>query len=101
MAGFLASSYLFLLPVISFFSFSGKYNEENQGIGEDEGDIEFGSAEDEMKGTDIGLSFGAGFKPGKLRLALNYDLGLSNLSNVDDNTLKNGAFIVSVGYAIF
>lgn len=80
---------------------SGKSKFEIEGIGEDEADLDFGSADDEISGTDFGLSFGGGVKVSKLRAALNYDLGLSSLSNVEETDIKNGVFMITLGYAIF
>ena len=61
-------------------------------------DIEFGSAEGEMKALDFGLGFGAGAEVGSLLFKLQYEMGLSNLSNVDNSKIKNTNLCVSVAY---
>lgn len=63
----------------------------------DEEDIEFGSDDDQMKRMDLGLNIGAGMQFNHLQVSANYGLGLSNLSNSDDD-MKNRVFSVSVGY---
>lgn len=67
----------------------------------DEGDedIEFGSGDDEIKPFDMGANIGFGYMLGNgLSFKLNAQLGLINLSNVDDVTVKNNGFGLSVGY---
>jgi hypothetical protein len=82
------------------FAVSGKFKAEAMGVSEED-DIQFGSDdEDDLKGMDFGLSFGAGVYIGPIRAALNYDLGLANLENTADATFKNGLFVISVAYLI-
>jgi hypothetical protein len=64
-------------------------------------DIEFGSDPGTFKRTDFGLNGIAGVEfKGGLILGINYDLGLSNISNDtgDSESLKNRVFGISVGY---
>ncbi|MFA6247548.1 MAG: porin family protein [Mucilaginibacter sp.] len=64
-------------------------------------DITFGSESGEFKKTDFGLNGIAGVEfKGGLILGINYDLGLSNISNdtADNESLKNRVFGVSVGF---
>jgi hypothetical protein len=64
-------------------------------------DIKFGSEAGTFKKTDFGLNGIAGveFKGGFI-LGINYDLGLSNISNdtADNESLKNRVFGISIGY---
>jgi hypothetical protein len=64
-------------------------------------DIKFGNDADAFKRTDFGLNGIAGVEfKGGLILGINYDLGLSNISNDtgDDQSVKNRVFGISVGY---
>jgi hypothetical protein len=63
-------------------------------------DITFGSGPEDLKRTDFGLNGIAGveFKNG-LILGLNYDLGLSDITNeTDGGSFKNRVFGLSVGF---
>jgi len=56
---------------------------------------------DVIKSIDFGLNFGAGYKlESGLNFAARYNLGLSDISDVDDSAskVKNGVFQLSVGY---
>lgn len=54
------------------------------------------------KGTDLGLGVGLGLDlPMGLTAALRYNLGLSNVTEEDDATVKNNVFQLSVGYKLF
>ena len=71
-------------------------------IGTTDEKIKFGSDEneDDMKAMDFGLNFSAGYKlPMGLFIRAQYGLGLANLSNVDNTTLKNNVLSFSLGYA--
>jgi hypothetical protein len=64
-------------------------------------DIKFGSEPGTFKKTDFGLNGIAGVEfKGGLILGINYDLGLSNISNDtgDSEALKNRVFGVSIGF---
>ncbi|CAM1354821.1 porin family protein [Tenacibaculum insulae] len=55
---------------------------------------------DDLKSIDFGLNFGAGYKlDNGLNFSARYNLGLSNISEDDDNEVKNGVFQISVGYS--
>jgi opacity protein-like surface antigen len=56
---------------------------------------------DETSSIDFGLNFGAGYDfTENLSAGLRYNLGLSNLNDIEgyDATAKNGVFSVSLGY---
>ena len=59
--------------------------------------IDFGSEIDQMKRIDIGANFGGGIEINKVQLGISYGLGLTNLSNDSDESLKNGALSISLG----
>jgi len=61
-------------------------------------DIDFGTADDELKALDVGLNFGAGIEVKAIQLGLNYGLGLTNLENVEDEVWKNRMFSVTIAY---
>lgn len=75
---------------------SGKAKDD-QGNSEN---ISFGSTENDIKRTDFGANaiLGFKFKTGFL-INANYDLGLTNITNVNGVKLTNRVFGVSVGYA--
>lgn len=69
-----------------------------QEFGDEEEDIEFGSDDDQLKRLDFALSFGVGMNFNQFQVSANYGLGLANLSNWDDDDLKNRVISVSLGY---
>jgi hypothetical protein len=78
---------------------SGKYKED----GEPDEDIEFGNDEDsdDVKPLEIGGNILAGYQFAMgLYIALNYNIGLNNLSpgGNDDFSLKNRYFGIRIGY---
>ncbi|WP_017258929.1 porin family protein [Pedobacter arcticus] len=78
------------------FGLSGKIKAE----GEDDEDVKFGNGDDELKGTDFGLNFLAGYQlTNGLNFGAGYGLGLSNLSNDGDAKTKNKVFSISVGFS--
>lgn len=80
--------------------FSGKAKVTSNGISESM-DITFGSDPGDFKITEFGLNGIAGVEfKGGLILGLNYDLGLSDISNNggESASLKNRVFGISVGY---
>lgn len=82
------------------FALSGKYKVEETDEPKVEDDIKFGSDEDQMKGTDFGVNFLAGYElTNGLNFGVNYGLGLSNLSNSNDGKAKNSVFSVTVGFS--
>ena len=68
-----------------------KYDDEEE-------DIEFGSDDDQLKRLDLGLNLGVGAEIQQVQVALNYTLGLSNISNYDEADLKNNVLSLSVTY---
>jgi opacity protein-like surface antigen len=82
------------------FALSGKFSEKEEGQDEESEKIKFGSGSEEMKALDFGLTLGAGVEYKAFFLRLEYDWGLSNLSNDSgDSSLKTSNFGVSVGYS--
>jgi hypothetical protein len=61
-------------------------------------DIEFGSKKGEVNPLDFGLNVGAGYQYSKIFFKLQYNLGLSNLGNVGNNSEHNSNIAVTVGY---
>lgn len=62
-------------------------------------DIDFGDADNELKRLDFGGNITAGYEFSNRFLAqLNFQLGMSDMSNVDAVKQKNTGFGVSVGY---
>ena len=66
--------------------------------GNDEEEIEFGSTDNQIKRIDAGLNFGTGVEFESIQLGINYELGLVNLENVEEATLNNRVFTISVAY---
>lgn len=59
---------------------------------------------DSFNTVDFGLNFGLGYKlDNGLNFSLRYNLGLSDINNIDgfSNKNRNGVFQLSVGYFIF
>lgn len=79
---------------------SGKVTAKSGGASLEQ-DVTFGDGPDDTKKNEFGLQGIAGFqfKQGFL-IGLNYDLGLSDISNgTDGSSIKNRVFGVSVGYS--
>lgn len=54
---------------------------------------------DSFKSVDFGLNLGAGYDfTEKLSAGLRYNLGLSNIADIEGYDVKNGVFSVSLGY---
>jgi hypothetical protein len=64
----------------------------------DDLEVKFGSKEGELKAFDFGLNIGAGYQFDKIFFKAQYNLGLGNLNNFDDGSLKNANIAVTVGY---
>ncbi|WP_289665317.1 porin family protein [Flavobacterium panacagri] len=59
---------------------------------------------DSFNTVDFGVNFGIGYKlENGLNFGVRYNLGLTDINNVDNSSIKNrnGAFQVSVGYFFF
>ena len=80
------------------FGLSGKEKGTSGGTSVSQ-DVTFGDGADDYKSTEFGVNGIAGveFKNGFL-LGLNYDLGLSNISNSSDASVKNRVFGISAGF---
>jgi hypothetical protein len=63
-----------------------------------EEDIEFGTGDDENKRLDLGPTLGLGMQLKNFQISANYSVGLRNLANVDDISVKNRVLSFSVGY---
>ena len=64
------------------------------------GDSEEIDVKDDLKSIDFGINFGAGYKlENGLNFSARYNLGLSNIAEESDSSVKNGVFQVSVGYS--
>ncbi|MFO7938793.1 MAG: porin family protein [Bacteroidales bacterium] len=66
------------------------------GFGEE--DIEFGTGDNETKRLDFGPTVGLGMHFNKFQISANYTMGLRNLANIEDISVKNRVLSVSVGY---
>jgi hypothetical protein len=71
----------------------GKTETENE-------NIKFGSADDQTKRLDYGLTAGAGVEINSVQIGISYGYGLANLNNNTDNGAKtqNRVLGISVGY---
>jgi hypothetical protein len=63
-------------------------------------DIEFGNEEEQVKRIDYGLNIGVGLEFSSFKVGAQYGLGLANLSNYEDSTMKNQVIGVSLGYFV-
>jgi hypothetical protein len=63
-----------------------------------DGDIEFGSGDNQLKKLDLGLGLGAGVQFLKLQGTVNYTMGLTNLSNYSGETVKNNVLSISLAF---
>ena len=65
---------------------------------DDESDeIEWGGDTGEFKRPDFGFNFGAGVELGRVIIGGSYGLGLANISNFEDSTIKNRVIRVILG----
>jgi hypothetical protein len=82
------------------YAFSGSNKIDIAGV-ETKSDIDFGDKISEMKPLDYGFKLGIGYEtPWGVYVKGNYGMGLGNMSNVDDVTITNNTWNVSVGYRI-
>jgi len=88
------------------YALSGRWREKitiGQETEETKSDFEF-DENDTFNRFDLSVALGAGVNfpigPGKLFVEARYLLGLSNLSDAEDETLRNGGYGLSVGYMI-
>jgi hypothetical protein len=93
-------------PQVSFLASAKEESEETitfGGVKETESSDE--DIKEFMKGTDFGLNFGFGLKFNKLDVTARYSLGLTNISddedNDDDSKITNNVIQVSLGYRLF
>ncbi|HLN55668.1 MAG TPA: porin family protein [Bacteroidales bacterium] len=64
--------------------------------GGDVNEIEFGSNDDQIKRIDYGFNFGTGIEFDNFSFAVAYGLGIPNLSNVTEETMKNGVLSFTI-----
>jgi len=93
----IGSVYLGAGPYAAFgVSAKDKYTSGGQTVSQD---LSFGDDSEEIKRTDFGINGIAGFQfKGGFLVGLNYDLGLSNISNSSMASTKNRVLGVSVGF---
>jgi hypothetical protein len=89
-------------PSIAFgISGKEKYTDKIVRPNSEDTKIKFGSSDDQMKRTDVGVNFLSGYKfAGGFLIAVNYNLGLTNVQNGDasqDGTIKNRYFAIKLG----
>ena len=88
-------------PQVGFLlSAKNKYEGSVTGEGVNESSSGKTDIKDSIKGIDFGLNIGAGYKlPSGLNFAARYNLGLSNVNDINNNTkIHNGVIQLSVGY---
>lgn len=74
-----------------------KITNEFEGVEEEEEeDVEWG--DNGLKRFDFGLGFGAGVEIKSFVIGASFDLGLMNISNTEEVTVKNRSFKISAGY---
>ena len=93
-------AYKYDLGPLKLFAQAGPYlgyglSAKMTGSGIDE-TINFGTEPDQMKRLDYGANFGAGIEIGPVQIGANYGLGLANISNDPDETMKNGVLSFTV-----
>jgi hypothetical protein len=66
----------------------------------EDGKVEWGDESGQLKRFDFGVLFGTGVEFDRWQVGLSYNLGMINISNVYENTLKNRQWQISVGYEI-
>ena len=64
----------------------------------DEDSMEFGTEEDQVNPLDFGLGFGVGLGFGKMQFGLGYNVGLKDLNNYEERTLKNRGLAITATY---
>jgi hypothetical protein len=63
-----------------------------------DGDIKFGSKEDEHKRLDYGLGIGAGIEFDNFQLSIVYDIGLADIQNASDSKTSTRNLQLSACY---
>ncbi len=79
------------------YAISGKYKSEEDGEKSDQ-KIKFGSDNDKVNPFDFGLGLGAGVQFSNFQVGLGYNFGLTNLSNIDKQKMKNNGLALTVTY---
>ncbi|GHT01916.1 hypothetical protein AGMMS49525_04110 [Bacteroidia bacterium] len=60
--------------------------------------VKFGSGEDDIKAFDFGVNGGIGYQFTNYFIKAQYNLGLANMTNTDEASIKNTNIGVTVGY---
>ena len=96
--GYGSKLFIFAGPYLGY-GISTKVSSKSEGISISLDDfLKFGSKEEEIKPLDFGVNVGLGYQYDKIFFKLQYNHGLSNMSNVDDYSSKNMNVAVTVGY---
>jgi opacity protein-like surface antigen len=77
------------------------YTLSDGGLNDESRDIKYGTnADDDIKGTDFGLNFGAGVEINNFQIRAQYGLSLTNLDpqGLSDNAITSNVISISVGY---
>ena len=81
----------------------GKFKTEVTESGETqtiEGEVNWGSNDDDLKRLDFGFTVGTGVEINSIHMGVSYNLGMANISNYPDEGLKynNRVLSISIGY---
>jgi hypothetical protein len=79
--------------ITTAYDYSGSKQAEKE-------NVKWGDGEGELKRFDLGAILGGGVEFNRWQVELSYNMGLTNISNVYENTLKNRLWRLSVGYAL-
>jgi hypothetical protein len=79
------------------YGLSGTMKAKYDGESESE-DLKFGSDDDQLSAFDFGVNVGIGYQYNKFFIKAQYNLGLGNLSNDSDDSIKNTNIGISIGY---
>jgi hypothetical protein len=95
-------AYKYDLGALKLFAQAGPYvgyglSAKMTGSGLDE-TIDFGTETNQMKRLDFGANFGAGIEIGPVQVGANYGLGLANISNDPDETMKHGVLSITAAF---
>lgn len=96
--------YKFDLGLARVFAMAGPYAAYGVSAKSKRGDnvenIEFGTSTNEMARIDYGVNFGTGIEFERFSFGVNYGLGLPNLSNLEEETMKNGVLSLTIAFMV-